>query len=167
MNSLITAINILILSNTFLIADAEIGTLEKSPIDGIIEITQKSDDGAIDRHFINGAQVARVFSRAYRAETEVVISTTEVEVGGTPDHPGVRSLVYVLRYKAAQDAKDAVNQIVAEVRSALGHKSAATSGLLKPELDNSHDEAEPPGAGQPATPAAVRVPEKDQPSAKN
>ena len=63
---------------------AETTSLEESPVDGIIEITQTDVSGTIDHHFINAIQVIRVYSKGnfeYRAvdrsSTSVIITTTE------------------------------------------------------------------------------------------
>jgi hypothetical protein len=123
MKTLVSVIHALLLSSTFLIA--ETGKLEKSPIDGLIEITCQAAKGDNDRHFINASQVVRVFTEAEsvkengdRNATAVVITTSAVEIGSKSNDTGARSIQYYLKYDTPQEAAEAVNQILAELRSA-------------------------------------------------
>jgi len=129
MNTQIVTSLLLLVSGSPLVATIP-GKLKESPIDGVVEIARKDQKGVSDRHFVNAAQIIRVYTKAAamntngtRHSTAVVITTAESELMRFGDGAGSQSITYSLAYKTPREADEALEQILAELRFALGVKS--------------------------------------------
>lgn len=108
------------------------GKLVESAVDGVIEIDVIGRE--IDRHYLNGAQIVRVFTKeasrdedGARDSTAVVIASTETEPSSRGNQTGSQGVAYQLTYKTRDEASEAVEKILRELAVATGVRSMGPS----------------------------------------